>query len=169
MNDHVAARDAAVLQAARRALARQSFCTLATSSRRNRPHVVGVVYAEVDGAVYIHTLSGSRKARNLRENPQVGVCVPVRKYPGAPPFCVQFQGTAELLSPDHPEIVALLRTGRLKKITAHGALALPDACFIRVTPGRRICTYGLGVPLLTLLRDRFHADRSIALGEARRV
>ena len=41
-----------VLKAAMRAIARQSFCTLATVSPRNRPHVVGVVYAAVNGMLY---------------------------------------------------------------------------------------------------------------------
>jgi len=155
--------DSAVLAAARRALARQSFCTLATASQRNRPHVVGVVYVAVDGDLYIHTLDGSRKVRNIRDNPHVGICVPVRTFPFAPPFCVQFQGTAVVLPPDEPTIAALLTTKRLKKITAHGALDVPGVCFIRVTPGRTLSTYGVGVPFLTLLRDPFHANRSVAL------
>ena len=75
---------------------------------------------------------------------------------------MQFQARAEILPPDHPEIAALLATGRLKKITAYGAFALPDACVLRIVPGRTISTYGVGVPLLTLLRDPLHADRSAA-------
>jgi hypothetical protein len=153
-----------VLDAASRELARQSFCTLATASRAGRPHVVGVIYVAVDGALYIHTLEGSRKVRNIRENPRIAVCVPVRRYPFAPPFCVQFQGTAEVLLPEEPTIAPLLAAGRLRKITGHGALALPDTVFLRVTPGRRLSTYGVGVPVRTLLRDPFHANRSVAVG-----
>jgi hypothetical protein len=151
-----------------RAIARRSFCTLATSSGRNRPHVVGVIYAAVDGLLYVHTFDGTKKVRNIRENPHVGVCIPVRKYPVGPPFCVQFEATAEILSPRDPDVVRLLAAGRLKKITAHGALADPRTCFIRVTPAPRISTYGLGVPLFTLLRDPLHAGRSVALDTARR-
>jgi hypothetical protein len=158
------AESPAVLDAARRVLARQSFCTLATVSHRNRPHVVGVIYVLVDGRLYVHTLDGSRKVRNIRDNPHVGVCIPVRKFPMAPPFCVQFQGTAEVVPLDDPDVAALLAAGRLKKITAHGALAVPGACFIRVTPARVLSTYGVGVPLLTLLRDPFHANRSVQAG-----
>jgi nitroimidazol reductase NimA-like FMN-containing flavoprotein (pyridoxamine 5'-phosphate oxidase superfamily) len=151
-----------VLDAARRTLARQSFCTLATASRANRPHVVGVGYAAVAGRLYVHTIDGSRKVKNIRANPHVAVCVPVRKLPVAPPFCVQFQGVAEILSPSEPELAQLLESGRLKKITAHGALDVPGTCFIRITPGRTLSTYGVGVPFLTLLRDPFHANRTVA-------
>jgi len=30
-----------------------------------------------------------------------------------------------------------------------------------VTPGRTLSTYGIGVPLLTLMRDPFHANRTV--------
>src|SRR5687767_11933950 len=102
-----------VRRAAERVLARRSFCTLATASPAGRPHVVGVVYAVVDGRLYVHSTEGSRKIRNIRANPRIGVCVPTRSVPFAPPFCVQFQGTAAVLAPDDPEIVALLAAGRL--------------------------------------------------------
>lgn len=159
-----AAPDAgAVLRAAQRVLARRSFCTLATASEANRPHVVGVVYVAVEGRLYIHSIEGSRKIRNIRANSRVGICVPTRTIPFAPPFCVQFQGTADVVGPDDAEIRALLIAGRLKKISAHGALAVPGTCFIRVTPGRTLSTYGVGVPLRTLLRDPFHANRSVVI------
>ena len=153
----------AVQRAASRALASHSFCTLATSSARNRPHVVGVIYVAVEGRLYIHTLETSRKARNIRDNPHVGVCIPVRRIPLAPPFCLQFQAAAEVLAVDDPEILALLaeRPSKMKAITAHGALAVPGACFIRVTPGRRVSTFGLGLPLRTILRDPFHSNRTV--------
>ena len=154
----------AVLRAAQRVLARRSFCTLATASAANRPHVVGVVYVAVGGCLYIHSIEGSRKVRNIRGNPKIGICVPTRAIPFAPPFCVQFQGTAEVLTPEDPEIGGLLAAGSLKKITAHGALAVPGTCIIRVTPGRTLSTYGVGVPLRALLRDPFHANRSVAIG-----
>jgi len=154
----------AVLSAARRVLARRSFCTLATASEANRPHVIGVIYVAVGSQLYIHSIESSRKVRNIRANPKIGVCVPTRTYPFAPPFCVQFQGTAVVLSPTDPEIRELLAAGRLKKISAHGALTVPGACFIRVTPGRTLSTYGVGVPLRTLLRDPFHANRNVTLG-----
>ncbi|HYB99504.1 MAG TPA: pyridoxamine 5'-phosphate oxidase family protein [Candidatus Limnocylindrales bacterium] len=149
-----------IRNAARAALTRHSFCTLATSSAQNRPHVVGVVYSFVEGRLYVHTFADSRKARNIRANPYVAVCVPVRRVPMAPPFCVQFQATAELLDVDAAQIASLVRSGRLRKIAAHGALEAPGSCIVRITPGPTISTYGIGVPMLTLLRDPLRASRN---------
>src|SRR4051812_22758985 len=135
-----------------RAIARNSFCVLA-SSAADRPHAVGVMYAAVDGVLYVATLTGSKKVRNIRDNRRVAVCIPVRRYPLVPPFAVQFEATAEVVPRDDPHIVDLLRTPRLKKITAHGELDDPRTCFLRLTPARRVSTYGVGVPLRALLRD----------------
>jgi general stress protein 26 len=150
-----------------RAIQRRSFCTLATSSATGEPHVAGVLYAVADRVLYLTTQTHAKKARNLGDNARVAVCIPVRTYPVGPPFCVQFRGTAELLSPQHPDITTLLHTRRLKKITSHGELDDPDSCFVRIVPGRRISTYGIGVPLRTLLRDPIHGSRTVDMGTAR--
>lgn len=136
------------------------FCTLATASPTGAPQVVGILYQAIGPYLYVATGLRSRKARNVRQNSNVAVCIPVRKIPFGPPLCVQFQGRAEILSPDDAEIVALLRDGKLKRIAGLGVLKEPDLCFLRVTPGKRIATYGVGVGLLELVRDPTHASRS---------
>jgi nitroimidazol reductase NimA-like FMN-containing flavoprotein (pyridoxamine 5'-phosphate oxidase superfamily) len=147
----------------RRAISRHSFCTLATSSSANRPLVVGVLYSYVDGTLYFVTSTASPRVRNVRANPRVAVCIPVRRYPVGPPFTVQFQGTAEILERDDPSIASLISSGRLKTITSHGELDDPENIFLRVTPGRRIASYGIGVPLLSLLRDATSGSRSVEM------
>lgn len=147
----------------RKAIAKQSFLTLATSSPANRPHVAGLLYVEADGALYLNTLESSVKARNIAENGRVAVTIPIRKYPFGPPLTVQFQGTAELLAPDDPRITALVQAGKLKAITSHGELDLPGSCFIRVVPNRRIVSFGLGVPLLQFIREPLSALRTVDL------
>lgn len=148
----------------RRVIAKHSFCVLATSSAANQPHGVGVLYSAVDGCLYVSTLEGTKKARNIRENPRVWVCIPVRRYPLAPPFLVQFGAHAEIVFTEDPAVVELLRARRLKKITSHGELDHTDSCLLRITPNRKVFTYGIGVPLRTLLRDPIHADRAFDLG-----
>jgi hypothetical protein len=147
----------------RRAIRRRSYCTLGTVSAEGRPLVTSVLYAEVDGVLYVSTLETSAKVRNIRANDRVAVCIPVRRYPVGPPFSVQFQGRAEIRRVDDPEAVTLQRAGRLKGISRHGELEDPAACLIRITPGPRIATYGLGVPLRELLRDPIHASRSVRM------
>lgn len=146
-----------------RAMLRKSFCTLATSSAANRPHVAGVIYVMVDGALYINTLDTSVKVRNIRHNPRVAVSIPARKLPFFPPFCVQFQGTAEVCSPHDPAIVRLLDDGSLKRISSHGELDQPGSCFIRVIPARNVTTFGVGVPLRQILSDPLAMGRSVEL------
>lgn len=147
-------------KAIRRAIARSSFCTLATASAANRPLAVGVLYAAVGDILYVSTLTTSVKVRNVRENDRVAVCIPVRRYPVGPPFTVQFQARAEVLAVDEPEMVRLREGRSLKRITSHGELDHPEACFLRITRGKRVATYGLGVPLRQLLRDPISASRS---------
>jgi hypothetical protein len=149
-----------------RAIGRRSFCTLATVSPAGRPHVAGVLYEAVGTTLYVNTLRTSRKARNVAANPEVAVCIPVRRLPLGPPSSAQFQAVAEILAVDDPDVVRLLEAGRLRSITGHGELGEPDGCFLRITPGRRVSTYGLGMPLRRLLRDPLHAAGRVDLAPA---
>jgi len=145
----------------RRAIEKRSFCTLATASAANRPLVTGVLYTTLGNLLYVSSLETSAKVRNIRENKRVAVCIPVRRYPVGPPFTIQLQGTAAVCAVDEPEIVEQLEAGRLKRISSHGELDHPAACIIRITPGPRVATYGLGVPLRALVRDPLQGSRSL--------
>ncbi|HEV3365676.1 MAG TPA: pyridoxamine 5'-phosphate oxidase family protein [Acidimicrobiia bacterium] len=146
-----------------KAIERRSFCTLATTSAANRPHVAGVLYDAVGSVLYVSTHRTSKKARNIAGNPHVGVCIPIRRLPVGPPSTVQFQGVAEILATDDPRILDLVKAGHLKSITSHGELDLPDGCFLRITPARRVNTYGLGMSLRQLLRDPINAGGYVEL------
>ena len=148
--------------AVREALAANWFCTLATTSAERRPHVAGVLYALVDRDLYVHTDRASRKARNIAANPNVAVCIPVAAAPAAPPNTVSLQATASLVAPDDPEITSLIASGRLAAITSHGELERPDTCFVRITPGRRVAVYGIGVSEAELAADPLSASGSVA-------
>ncbi len=146
-----------------KAIATRSYATLATVSTAGRPHVAGVLYAAVGRTLYVSTDRSSRKARNIAATPEVAVTIPVRRVPVGPPSAVQFQGTAELLDRDDPEITRLVEQGELKAITSHGELDLPDGCVVRITPGRRLLTYGLGMSLLQLWRNPLDAGGVVEL------
>jgi Pyridoxamine 5'-phosphate oxidase len=141
-----------------KAIGKRSFATLATTSPQQRPHAAGVLYANVDGVLYVSTIRSSRKARNMAANPNVFVSIPVRRVPfGAPPSTIQFAATAELLPPDHPDVVAFAAAGRLKAITGHGELDLPDGCIVRISPSSTIHTYGIGMSLRALAKNPLDA------------
>ncbi len=147
----------------RKAIARRSFCTLATASAANRPHVSGVVYSEVDGILYVSTMEDSVKTRNIRANPNIAVTIPVRRLPIGPPSTIHFQGTAEVLPLDDPRIHALAASGKLKQVSSHGELTLPGGCFLKITPSRRVRTHGLGMSLISFIRDPLGAADSVEL------
>jgi general stress protein 26 len=147
-----------------KAIAKRSFCMLATASPSRRPHVAGVLYEAIGLTLYVNMSRDGRKALNIAENPYVAVSIPIRRLPvGGPPSTVQFQGRAEILGFDHPDIVRMLEAGELKKVTSHGELDHPDGCFVRITPLRRLTTYGLGMSLLQLIRDPLHAGGTVEL------
>lgn len=137
----------------RKALAKRSYAVLATVSSAGRAHAAGVLYDLVGDTLFVSTDLSSRKGRNIAENPYVAMTVPVRRAPVGPPSAIQFQATAEVLATDHPDIAALVERGELTGVTSHGELDLPDGCFVRITPGATIHTYGLGMSLWQLVRD----------------
>lgn len=153
-------------QRLRRTLAKKSFCTLATTSDAGRSHSAGVVYVWVDGALWVHAERTSRKARSIATNPHVGVCVPFRRLPVGPPYTVHFQARAEIVEMHDPAARALIDAGRLKKIAGHGALEMPEGCFLRIEPTGTIHSYGPGVRAIDLIRDPLNnGARSVRLDE----
>lgn len=158
--------DSTLLAITTKAIAARSFCSIATASDAGRPHVANLLYAAVGTTLYGSTLRSSRKARNIAANPRVAVTIPIRRLPVGPPSSVQFQGTAVLLDTGDPEVRELHAAGRLKAITGHGELELPDGCIVRITPGRRMVTYGLGMSLISFIRDPLNAVGSVELPTA---
>lgn len=136
-----------------RTISRRSFCTLATTSPSNHSHAAGVVYAFANGALWVHAKKTSRKARSVAANPNVGVCIPFRRLPMGPPYTIHFQGTAEIVAMNDDEVVGLLEAGVLKKIAGHGALEMPDGCFLKIQTTGAVHSFGPGAKILDLIRD----------------
>jgi general stress protein 26 len=143
------------------AVAGNWFCTLATGSAENWPHVAGVLYALVGRDLYVNTDRASRTARNISANPRVAVCIPVAAAPDGPPFTVTFQSTAMVLTIDDPQVTPLIEDGSLAAITSHGELERPGTCFIKVTPRRRVATYGIGIAQAQFAADPLSAFGSV--------
>lgn len=145
--------DPAHVQRILRTIAKRSFMTLATVSPAGRPHSAGVVYSGVGTSLWFHTMTTSRKARNIAANPHVGVTIPFRRLPAGPPFTIHFQARAELVALDDPGVTALIDQGELKAISGHGALEMADAAFVEVVPTGAIHSYGPGARAIDLIRD----------------
>lgn len=146
-----------------KAMAKRSYGVIATVSPAGHPHAAGVIYQAVGTTLYTSTIAHSRKARNLAANPKLAVTIPIRRLPVGPPSAIQFQGTATILSCDDPELRSLVAAGKLDQITGHGELDLVDGCFLRIEPGRRLHTFGLGMSLLSLIGDPLNAGGVVDL------
>jgi hypothetical protein len=158
--------DAKQLRKVRKVIDSKTFATLATTSPAGRPHVAGVLYDAADGALWVHTMRSSRKARSIAANPHVAVVIPFRKLPAGPPYTVQFQGTAELVEMDDPAVAALVAAGELAGVSGHGALDEPDGVFVRIVPNRTVHSYGLGANPIDLIRDPLHTGaRTVRLDD----
>ncbi len=150
-----------------KALAKKSFCTLATVSPAHRSHSAGVVYEWVDGSLWVHMSRSSRKARNMAASGDAGVCVPFRRLPVGPPFTIHFQAIAELVPMDSSEARTLLDAGKLGSISGHGALKMEDGVFVKLTPRGTVHTFGIGVKTIDLIRDPIGAGpRSFTFDQA---
>jgi PPOX class probable F420-dependent enzyme len=79
--------------AERKFLEENEVCRLATADGGGMPHVAPVCYIFHDGAFYIATDYGTRKYRNLRENPRAALVVDHYK----PHRAVAVQGRVEIL------------------------------------------------------------------------
>jgi general stress protein 26 len=156
------ADDKAAELAVNRLVAR-GYAILATVSGAQRPHSAGILYQAVGTTLYVNTHRQSRKARNVAANPHIGLTIPGRRLPVGPPSAVQFQGTAEVLALDDPQVTRLVQGGELKKITSHGELDDPGHCFLRITPDRKVHTYGLGMSLWQLLKNPLGAAGQLRL------
>ena len=146
------------------AIRKRTYATVATTSAEGWPHAAGVLYALSGDALYVSTLRDSRKARNIEANPKVAVSVPVRRSPVGPPSGISFQTTAEVLELDDPRLRDAVTTGDLKAVTGHGELELPGGCFLRIALPRKAVTFGIGMSLLSLMRDPMSAAGVAHLG-----
>ena len=141
-----------------RAIDKRSYAVLATTSPAGRSHSAGVLYASAGSSLYVSTLRSSRKARNVSSNSHVGVTIPIRRVPvGGPPSAVMFQTRAEVLDLDDRRLLDLAAEGRLERVTSHGELTLADGCFIKIDIPGRVLTFGLGMSLISLIRDPLNA------------
>ncbi len=142
-----------------KAVRRRKFAVLATASSAGRSHSAGVLYQVAGGRLWVSTLGSSRKARNVADDPRVALTVPIRRLPFGPPSSVQVQTTGTVVGLDDPELRELAASGALKRVTGHGELELPGGCFLRLDLPSRVPTYGLGMSIVSLIRNPLDAGR----------
>nr|MDO8081146.1 pyridoxamine 5'-phosphate oxidase family protein [Candidatus Freyarchaeota archaeon] len=139
-------------------LRQKNFGILSTVTTQGRPHSVGVVYGipspELPFSLYLITRPTLRKAKNIKMNPNVSFVVPFPHYflRFIPQSCVQFQGTAEILSADDPVALRIFQSSRVFKSSLEHTKMLGDPIFIRIEPDEKIFLWGLRASVLQIIR-----------------
>lgn len=142
-------------------LRRHHFAVLSTSDASGIPASAGVSYgaSSSDLVIYVMTRRNLQKARNIAENPNVSLVVPVprRVTRFLPPATMQLRGSAELLEWDDPGGTAVFRRFWLGRRILHGYRRSRDAgerriCFIRITLEPVVHTYMLGTSVWQIWR-----------------
>jgi hypothetical protein len=135
------------------ALAKASFAVLGYVTPSGEPRSSGVVYKTVGWRLYVAVAPVSWKAKHLAPSGRVAVTVPVRRggivslVAPIPPATISFHGTAIVHAAGSPRARSLLR--ELGSLIPPGRRG--SACVIEIVPEGEFVTFGVGVPLRTML------------------
>ena len=146
-----------------RHLRKQNFAVLSTISKDGRPHAAGVNYGVSrpgrDLVIYVMTRRHLQKARNIAQDPNVSLVVPLsrRLLWFVPPPTIQVHGRAEIRDWTDPEGTEVFRgfwIGRriLSAYQESHRRGETRICFLRITPDPVIRTYMVGSSIWQLRR-----------------
>ena len=136
----------------RKIFRKKNWLVLSTSNNNNVPHSSVVVYQSDGYVLYCMTGKNTIKARNIRNNSKVSVTLPFRKnflhkIVPAPPAELHFTAEAEIKSFDDEEARNIFsKYLKYQENIEHQE----DNIWIKITPLRRIVTYGVGIPLFKM-------------------
>ncbi len=120
-------------------LEQNEMCRMATASKKNELHIVPVSYVWNDGFVYVVTDYGTRKLKNLRENPNAAILIDT----SGTSKVLMVSGTVQLIEKgeDYRRIYKLFhsRLDWVKRDPWKGG----EAPFVKITPTFK-ASWGLG-------------------------
>lgn len=136
-------------------LRRQHFAVLSTVDESGTPHSAGVNYGVSEPrhelAIYVMTRKHLRKTRNIAQNPNVSLVVPVtrRLLWFVPPATIQLKGRAKILDWTDAAGNDVFRSfwmGRriLQAYRESNRRGETRICFLKITPDPHISTYMVG-------------------------
>jgi general stress protein 26 len=146
-----------------RQLRKHDFAVLSSVGSDGKPHSAGVTYGVSRPgqvlAIYVMTRKHLRKARDIAQNPNVSLVVPLKRRLlwFLPPATIQLHGRAEILDwTDEPGIELFGRSWLGRRILAayreshhRGESRI---CFLKITPDPVVHTYMVGVGIWELRR-----------------
>jgi general stress protein 26 len=136
-------------------LRRRDFAVLSTVGQEGRPHSVGVNYGVSrpgrDLVIYVMTRRHLQKARNIAQNPNVSLVVPLtRRLLGfLPPPTVRLHGGAEIVDwtdEAGTDVFKRFWVGRriLEAYQESHRRGETRTCFLKITPDPVVYTYMVG-------------------------
>ena len=139
----------------------RDFAVLSTVSKESTPHSVGVNYGVSrpgrDFMIYVMTRKHLRKARNIAQNPNVSLVVPLtrRLLWLLPPPTIQLHGQAEIVDWTDEEGTDVFRRfwmGRriLEAYRESHRRGETRICFLKITPDPVVDTYMVGYSIWQL-------------------
>jgi general stress protein 26 len=145
-----------------RQLRTQHFAVLSAVGADGRPSSAGVSFgvseADQELTFYVMTRRHLQKARNIAQNPQVSLVVPVRRRLlwFLPPATIQLRGRAEILEATDEEgrvVFQRFWVGRriLKSYRAMESHGETRVCFLKITPDPLVRSYMVGSNVLSLM------------------
>ena len=169
---------AVTLKRVLRELSTHNFAVISTVDEHGRPDSAGVNYgtsARGDALVlYVMTRRHLKKARNIANNPQVSLMVPLprRVFRFVPPATIQLRGRAEILDwtdVDGTNVFRGFWMGRqiLSAYAKSRRRGETRVCFLRITLDPVMRTYGVGHSIWNLRRHMEAATGSVNSGPRR--
>lgn len=133
-------------------LKKKNWLVLGTVDHKNIPHSSVVVYQSDGYTIYCMTGKNTLKARNIMDNNRVSITIPFRKnflhkIVPAPPAELHFTAEAEI----RPFKDEQARKIFAKYLKYHENVEnQEDSIWIKITPSKRISTYGVGIKLFKM-------------------
>lgn len=157
-----------------RHLRTQHFAVLSTVGEDRQPSSAGVSYGTSlpnhELILYVMTRRHLQKARNITQNPQVSLVVPVRRRLlwFLPPATIQLRGRAEILEASDEGGRAVFESfwlGRriLASYRAMERRGETRICFLKITPDPVAHSYMVGSNVVSLMRHMEAGAGKVAL------
>ena len=149
---------------------KHTFGILSTADKQGKPHSVGMIYAvspiDSNFCLYCITDKGYKKAKNIKENPNIAFVIPIPHHilRFVPSNAIQFQGTAEIIPINDEVAIKAFSTKRLLRSNL-AQLENPDLslCFIKIIPHQKIHCYGIGISLMKIRKDHSLGSYTVEL------
>ena len=119
-------------------LSRKKFITLATSTQNGEPSTHALAYVHIGPTIYVATSKQTRKAKNIKGNPNVAYSIHDETEYLDKIRSIQMEGIATILS-DNKESEEAIKMIKHKFSTMADMTSDPDNIVIKITP--KICYF----------------------------